>query len=96
MSGTAPATRHLIECLDGNLAVSAIKQAESGDALVLRLWNPGDQPLTENIRFWRTVISAEYAALSEVPTGAAPPARNGGEITISAAPHQIVTVKIQL
>lgn len=94
LNGTAPATQSMLECLDGHLAVSAIKQAESDDALVLRLWNPGDQPLKEKVRFWRPVASAEYASLDEVPTASFLPFINGNEITVSAAPHRIVTVRV--
>jgi len=95
MTGDLPATRSLIECLNGRLAVSAIKTPESGTGLVLRLWNPTSGPLEESLRFAQTVTDAEALLLSEEPDPSAPaPSVHDRIVTVTAAPHRIVTLRV--
>ncbi len=94
LQGTGSATQSFVELLDGNLAVSAIKTPEKGEGLILRLWNPTSQPMTESIRFWKNIQSVECVNLAEEPLDDAvcTPSSEGREVSITAGAHSIVTL----
>lgn len=95
MAGTEQANRSFVEVKGGKLTVSSMKPAEEGGGLVIRLWNPTARKQTETIRLWRTVKTARYTDLREMPAkGAGSPRVTGGGITVVAGPHQIVTVRV--
>lgn len=96
MSGDGPATRGFIEQKVGALLVSAIKPAESGDGLVVRLWNPFDRPQKETLAFWRPVARADLVLLCEDAAEGPTPSVKGSEVTLEAPARGIVTVKIGL
>ena len=96
MSGDAPATFGYIEAASGKLAVSAIKSAEDGDGLIVRLWNPEDTAQSEKLVLWRKVKSAEADDMREVADKTAPaPKASGKSVTVTAGPHKIVTIRIR-
>lgn len=91
------AEKGFVELAEGGLVVSAIKPAEEGDDLVIRLWNPTAARQGRVIRFWRRVKRALYADLSEQPAGTSrQPRIEGKTVSVSAGPHQVVTVRIEL
>ena len=71
----------------GRLVVSAIKPAEDGNGLVLRLWNPTDRPQSDALRFWRPVKKATGVQLDERPSREKWSAAVAATITVQAAPH---------
>lgn len=97
MTGKEPATRGLVELKAGRLAVSAIKPSEEGGGLVIRLWNPTGQRQTDTLQLWRKVKSARYTDLRELPTkGEGAPLVAGKTVAVTAGPHQIVTVHLEV
>lgn len=96
MTGTA-ALQCFVEQRTGNLVVSAIKRAESGNALIVRLWNPTDKPQCETLTFWRPVGAARRVALSEAAIPHATPVKvRGNTVCLQAGPHEIITLRISL
>lgn len=97
MEGKAPATQGFVELRQGQLVVSAIKPAESGEGVMIRLWNPTDQPQRGAIRFWKPVKRAEAAKLNEDFDADAPkPVIRGETVTVQASRHRIMTVRVVL
>jgi Alpha-mannosidase len=97
MEGNQPATRGFLEALTGTLPVSAIKAPESGPGLVVRLWNPHPHEARETLRFHRPVTAVSPLDLAERPAASCrAEIRNRHEVTITAAPHAIVTVRVEL
>lgn len=95
MEGREPSTQSFMELQTGSLIVSAIKPAEQGKGLVIRLWNPTAQARTETLRFWRTVANAELLHLNEECDPKSPrPKRSGKTVSVRAAPHRIVTLHL--
>jgi mannosylglycerate hydrolase len=93
MEGREPSTQSFMELQTGSLIVSAIKPAEHGKGLVIRLWNPTAQARTETLRFWKHVANATMLRLNEEPDPKSPrPKRSGRSVTVQAAPHRIVTL----
>ncbi|NUN93352.1 MAG: hypothetical protein HUU04_06190 [Verrucomicrobiae bacterium] len=93
MKGTAPATRGFLELARGTLVVSAIKPAEEGEGLVIRLWNPTGTTQKDALKFWRKPVAAERTRLDE--THGERLAVDGAIVRIAAAPHRIVTVRVR-
>ncbi len=93
MNGKAPATRGFLELAHGQLVLSAIKPAEDGKGLVVRLWNPTGKKRRDTLRFWKKPASAETLRLDE--TGGKRLAVKGAEMAIEAGPHRIVTVRVR-
>jgi len=98
-SGYPPLTgktseRSFIKMLDHHLVISAIKTAENGDGVIVRLWNPSDQNCTERLEFFRKPQSVNYTQLSEddSPATIKP---NDYTVCIEAGPRKIVTVRVR-
>ena len=95
MQGNAPATQGFMDCLSGNLVVSAIKAPEGGDGLIVRLWNPTGKTTQEEIVFSREIIKATPVYLDEEPLDAPGVlAYEFNKLTVQAAPKKIVTLKV--
>ncbi len=97
MAGQASATQSFIELDPGQLVISAVKPEESGEALVIRLWNPTGQPQRGTIRFWKPVQRAEAVKLNEDPDpDASQPVVKGKTVSVQASRHRIVTLRVVL
>jgi alpha-mannosidase len=94
MAGDRPATQSLLEQQDGTLVISAVKPPETGAGLVVRLWNPGDQAATDTLVLASVPTRAEAVKLNEDAGGAGVVEFAGNAIRITAAPRQIVTVRL--
>jgi alpha-mannosidase/mannosylglycerate hydrolase len=83
-----------IKILDHHLVISAIKTAENGDGVIVRLWNPSDEKRSERLEFFRQPKSVVYTQLSEddSPTPIKP---NGNTVSMEAGPRKIVTVRVR-
>jgi alpha-mannosidase len=79
-----------VELEGAGLAVSAIKESEDGDWLVLRCVNLLDAPVEAKWRVSRIVDEAWLARLDETPLTRLAP--RGDTIPVTAAPRAIVTV----
>ena len=95
MTGAVPVHSY-VEQATGDLIVSAIKTAESGSALIVRLWNATDEPRSETLTLWRPVKAASLVALNEEPALGGSLRISGAAITVEAKPHQIVTVRVEV
>ena len=79
------------------LALAAFKPRESGEGLVVRLWNPGDAPASAVLRAERAITAATRLMLSETLDANAPaPTVAGGAVTVTARPREIVTLALTL
>jgi alpha-mannosidase len=96
MAGKAEPRMSFLTQESGSLVLSSFKPAETGRGLILRLWNPGDEPATEELTFWREVKKASLVKLSEKPIRGGQLAANGHAVSITAHPHAIVTLKVDL
>ena len=94
MAGEAAPVQSYVECRRGELVVSAIKPAEAGGGLVVRLWNPTGRATTETLWFWRPVKGVKRLKLSEEPAQAVEPSIDGQTVSVEAGPHEIVTIGV--
>ncbi|MBM4030763.1 MAG: hypothetical protein FJ291_03155 [Planctomycetes bacterium] len=95
MAGSA-ASQSFVEQRAGALVVSAVKRAEDGSALIIRLWNPTGEACRETLTLWRPIRSAALVGLNEDPIAGAPPKARGNQVTLKAKPHAIVTLRVEL
>jgi len=95
MVGQEPPRRSYVEQGQGTLVLSAIKPAEDGKGMVLRLWNPTDSHQIETLSFWQPIATARLLKLSEQPIAALEPTGGRRTLTIEAEPHQVVTVGVE-
>ena len=81
--------------LDGDLTFSALKTADSDDAhmLVLRLYNPDKETRKATVKFAKEFKEAYLCRIDE--TVQCPiDYDNDKQLTVSAAPYQIITIKL--
>ncbi len=95
MSKDGQAQKSFIELLDRNLVISAVKAAEDGCGLIVRLWNPGDEARSEKLLFGETPLSAIYCKLSEDDLAEPVPNIEGKTVIIEAGPRKIVTLRVK-
>ena len=55
----------LVEVEPGDLAVSAIEEAEPGEGLGVRFWNTGTEPVDGTIRSWRQPSRVSRCKMAE-------------------------------
>jgi alpha-mannosidase len=90
-SGQMPRQKSLLR-LDGDgVELSALKPAEDGDAIVVRVYNIGDQPGAGIIALSEPVSSVEAVNLNEEDAG--PVVVQGGAVRMDMAPNQISTFR---
>lgn len=95
MTGKESAERSFVELTGGQLVVSAIKPAESGGGLILRVWNPTARRQSGRFKLWCAVKGARYTDLGETPIPGKPRVTRN-EIIMTAAAHQMVTVSVEV
>ncbi len=88
----------LIRKIDPRVAVTAIKKAERGEILVVRMYNQADAAVIETLHFEIPVLDAEKINLLEGPLlmdRGEPAVTHGGlRLRIPLEPHEIATVAI--
>ncbi|NPV08126.1 MAG: hypothetical protein HPY83_09205 [Anaerolineae bacterium] len=95
MTGSERPQISYLEQERGTLVLSALKPAEDGSGLVVRLWNPTEEAQTERIRLWRKVSRARLLNLAEGPGDAGRVTKRGTAVTVEAGPKQVVTVGLE-
>ncbi len=95
MKGSEAPDRSFMEFMDGNLVFSALKPAEDGDGMILRVWNPTAEAASERINIWKAPTCVFKTNLGETEKGEAV-AVNGTQIDVTAQPWQIVTLRIRI
>jgi alpha-mannosidase len=101
LSGDLPAALSFLTLRPETLALSAVKQSEDGDSLIVRFYNPTNEPMEATLQTVYPIRSAQAVTLNEVPltTLAVHEGRHGGEGDASASrarpmAGQAVTVPI--
>lgn len=94
LTGDAPPHRSFLEHA-GRAVVSAIKPAEQGEALVVRMWNPHDETVDNTLTFWKDVRKARRMRLNEDDDPEAPaPKVDRRRVHVRVTPRQIATLEI--
>jgi alpha-mannosidase len=65
--GDLPASWSFVQVTPDAVAISAIKRAESGEGLIVRLYNPGDQPQEAALAFGVPLAGVSKVRLDEEP-----------------------------
>lgn len=76
------------------LHLSAIKQEEDGEALIVRIFNPTNKSVKGILRMKTPPAKAELVNLNEAPLGEL--AIQDGAVALDAGPNKIVTVRLTL
>jgi len=90
-TGSLPRRHSLLETSPSNLLLSALKLAQNGGGLMLRLYNPTSEHITGAVTFGERVKSARLVTLEELPAGELN--WEGATINLSAPPKKIITVE---
>ncbi|HXM57592.1 MAG TPA: glycosyl hydrolase-related protein, partial [Candidatus Dormibacteraeota bacterium] len=90
-----PAAGRLVE-LEGDVLLSALKRAEDGHALVVRVVNLSDRPRTARLRLFAHARSGALADLRErpLPDGRLEPDAEGW-LAFPVGPWRLVTVLVE-
>jgi len=94
VSGTLPVNGSFITISPNDkLMVSALKQADDGSGVILRLWNISDEKIKGTIEIILPVKSAVQLNLNETEVSALK--LDNGKINVEVGPHKIVTVLLK-
>jgi alpha-mannosidase len=74
--------------VDGPVVLSALKPAEAGDGLVVRVLNPTDEPASAILHLSDSAVSASAVRLDETPSGSVLDSDDGA-ITFDVPPHAL-------
>ncbi|MEO6402006.1 MAG: glycoside hydrolase family 38 C-terminal domain-containing protein, partial [Vicinamibacteria bacterium] len=77
----------------GDVVVSALKKADDRDAVVIRLFNPGDVPVQTQMNVARTLKSAHVTNLREQRL--MPLTLQDGGVTLILGPRKIKTIELE-
>lgn len=84
----------LLASSDESLVVSAIKPAEDGSGVIVRLWNPGSEARTTTLRLGVPWTDATAVRLDESPTDSPRlAAADDGSVSVSVQPWSTTTVR---
>ncbi|MDK2972648.1 MAG: 2-O-(6-phospho-alpha-D-mannosyl)-D-glycerate hydrolase [Candidatus Sumerlaeota bacterium] len=92
--GDLPLEASLFAVDNAVVHVTAVKQAEDGRGLVVRLYNGSDAAQDVALRFGRPVVSACRARMDESAGEAL--AAEGSVVRLTARPHAIVTLRVEV
>jgi alpha-mannosidase len=96
-AASVASSQGLVETEGIPLALGALKRAETGDAVILRLYEPHGRRGTATLRFRHTIATAERVNLLEEPIAGDPLAIQGNNVlTLSVRPFEVMTVRLQL
>jgi mannosylglycerate hydrolase len=89
-----PLESSFVSLTEGPLTLSAIKESEDGEGIILRVYNPTGAPAEGILRFDRPLRRAFLTRLDEQPSGPLE-VTDGSAVAVAAPPFGIVTVKVQ-
>lgn len=93
--GSLPSTGSFISVSGGSsLMIAALKQADDGKGIVLRLWNSSGKTVNAVVKSLIPVKSAERLTLRETSLGKL--AITGGVIKLAVKPYKIETIRLAL
>jgi len=98
--GTLAASESFLAVEGRNAILSAVKRAEQGAALILRLYNPSDNLTQATILLPFVPTKVELVGLDELPrqvasAETAPVLEDGRKVKIALAPKKIITLRIE-
>lgn len=88
-----PSDVSLLRIDNPNVQLEAVKPAESGEGLAVRLYNPSPEPQTATLHLAAPLKNAARANLNEEPIGPLHP--DGPAVTLDLEPYKIVTVLLK-
>lgn len=90
-----PAEMSGLSIAPDTLVLSCFKQAENGNGLVLRFFNPDGREVEGQVRLHRDIADAHYLDLEENSIASCP-VHDGRELTVKVGPKKIVTLGLSL
>ncbi len=93
--GVLPAELSFASVESVGLVVSAVKVAEAGDGLILRLYNPTPREVEGRVRLWRPFVQAYLVRLDEEEIEPLARQPDGG-VTIQVSQNEATTIKFSL
>jgi alpha-mannosidase len=98
--GAQPAKRSFLSVTGRNVVLSSVKKAETGEALVLRLYNPSDETAEAVIQLPFVPAEVQLARLDESlrpasDAGPAPVREASGKVRVVLAPRKVVTLRVK-
>ncbi len=98
--GKLPAKESFLAIDGRNVILSALKKAEQGEDLIIRLYNPSDSLTHASVLLPFVPMKAELVGLDELPRVATteqtiPILEEDGKVRISLAPKKIITLRIE-
>ncbi len=91
-SGDLPKRHSFLRIEPANLVLSALKRSESGEGLVVRMFNPTNERIEGNLTFFKPVRTARFLNLEEYPGAPLAPRDNTFSVTVER--KKIVTVEV--
>jgi mannosylglycerate hydrolase len=93
--GTLPVQGSFLSLTPDSLVLSALKQSEDGEALIVRVYNPGSSNVAGKIHFAVNIRKASLSRLDETE-GVAVEVVGGRTIPVSVPPSGIVTLRAEV
>ena len=88
--------RSLVAVDPAGVVLSALKPADNGDGLLVRLANPGPGAVSATVTFGVPVDGAESVRLDETPDGgAATLADDGRSLRLDVGPHGLRSARLR-
>jgi mannosylglycerate hydrolase len=98
--GKQSTVRSFLTVSGQNVILSALKKAEVGEALILRLYNPSGAATEALIQLPFAPVNVQLAGLDEIPRPATqaetmPVCEAGGQLRVTLAPRKMVTLRME-
>jgi alpha-mannosidase len=99
-STAIPAGRSFLSVTGRNVVLSSVKKSETGEALIIRLYNPSNEASEASIRLPFVPASIQLTGLDEKPQTNADEKANpvigkGGRVLAALAPRKVITLRIE-
>jgi mannosylglycerate hydrolase len=95
LGGELPPEASFLAVQPEMVALSAVKRAERGDHLIVRLYNPSSEPLDARLRTLAPIRNAWLVNLNEEVVGALP-VRQGQNLALAIAGKEVKTIALEL
>jgi alpha-mannosidase len=92
-TGPLDSVASLIQVEPEQIAVSAVKEPENAQGLIVRFWNAGADACTARVQFWQRPCDVVRCTLGERDLEAIPIAPDGS-VSIETGAKEIVTVRV--
>jgi alpha-mannosidase len=92
--GPLPAERAFLGVAEDNVVVTAVKEAEDGDGIVIRFYEWAGRKSDIHVRLPQAAASVNETDLMERPVRALPLNAGGTEVAVPTGPYEIKTLKV--